>query len=102
MPAGTGLLTCAGFFTLPLDAGSARSKGAARLAAGPQTGDPERAGRAGQKAARSQVSVRVPCPHHDAGWVFGRFQYPTPPLRARKNLDRHPNYILAAYMAFGT
>jgi site-specific recombinase XerD len=22
--------------------------------------------------------------------------------RARKNLDRHPNYILAAYMAFGT
>jgi integrase/recombinase XerD len=22
--------------------------------------------------------------------------------RARKNLDRHPNYILAAYMAAGT
>jgi len=22
--------------------------------------------------------------------------------RARKNLDRHPDYILAAYMAFGT
>ena len=22
--------------------------------------------------------------------------------RARKNLDRHPNYILAAYMASGT
>jgi len=22
--------------------------------------------------------------------------------RAKKNLDRHPNYILAAYMAFGT
>ena len=22
--------------------------------------------------------------------------------RARKNLDRHPNYILAAYMALGT
>jgi hypothetical protein len=34
-PAGAGLLTCAGFLTLPLDAGSARSKGAARLAAGP-------------------------------------------------------------------
>jgi hypothetical protein len=25
-----------------------------------------------------------------------------PPKRARKNLDRHPNYILAAYMAAGT
>ena len=23
-------------------------------------------------------------------------------VRARKNLDRHPNYILAAYMASGT
>jgi hypothetical protein len=23
-------------------------------------------------------------------------------IRARKNLDRHPNYILAAYMASGT
>jgi integrase/recombinase XerD len=22
--------------------------------------------------------------------------------RARKNLDRHPNYVLAAYMASGT
>jgi len=22
--------------------------------------------------------------------------------RARKNLDRHPNYVLAAYMAAGT
>ena len=29
--------------------------------------------------------------HHDAS-----------PERARKNLDRHPNYILAAYMASGT
>ena len=26
----------------------------------------------------------------------------TPPERARTNLDRHPNYILAAYMASGT
>jgi hypothetical protein len=26
----------------------------------------------------------------------------TPPERARQNLDRHPNYILAAYMASGT
>jgi len=26
----------------------------------------------------------------------------TMPVRARKNLDRHPNYILAAYMASGT
>jgi len=34
--------------------------------------------------------------------LFGQLQYPTPPLRARKNLDRHPNYILAAYMASGT
>jgi len=25
-----------------------------------------------------------------------------PPERARNNLDRHPNYILAAYMASGT
>ena len=25
-----------------------------------------------------------------------------PPVRARQNLDRHPNYILAAYMASGT
>ena len=25
-----------------------------------------------------------------------------PRCRARKNLDRHPNYILAAYMASGT
>ncbi len=24
------------------------------------------------------------------------------PKRARNNLDRHPNYILAAYMASGT
>ena len=24
------------------------------------------------------------------------------PERARKNLDRHPNHILAAYMASGT
>jgi hypothetical protein len=24
------------------------------------------------------------------------------PERARKNLDRHPNYVLAAYMASGT
>jgi hypothetical protein len=23
------------------------------------------------------------------GWVFGGFQYPTPPLRARGSLDRH-------------
>jgi len=27
---------------------------------------------------------------------------PTTTTRARKNLDRHPNYILAAYMASGT
>ena len=27
---------------------------------------------------------------------------PSPPGRARKNLDRHPNYVLAAYMASGT
>jgi hypothetical protein len=25
-----------------------------------------------------------------------------PPGRARQNLDRHPNYILAAFMASGT
>ena len=24
------------------------------------------------------------------------------PIRARQNLDRHPNYILAAYLASGT
>jgi hypothetical protein len=45
------------------------------------------------------------------GWVaglrrprgaLGQLEYPTPPLRARQNLDRHPNYILAAYMASGT
>jgi hypothetical protein len=34
--------------------------------------------------------------------VFSGFQYLTPPLRARQNLDRHPNYILAAFMASGT
>jgi hypothetical protein len=37
-----------------------------------------------------------------SGRVFGRLQYLSPPLRARKNLDRHPSYILAAYMASGT
>ena len=36
------------------------------------------------------------------GEVFGQLEYLTPPLRARTNLDRHPNYILAAYMASGT
>jgi hypothetical protein len=36
------------------------------------------------------------------GGAFGQLEYPTPPSRARKNLDRHPNYILAAYMASGT
>jgi hypothetical protein len=29
-------------------------------------------------------------------------EYLSPPLRARKDLDRHPNYILAAYIAAGT
>ena len=45
-------------------------------------------GRCGlQEAARSPASVRVPCSHHDAGWVFGGFQYPTPPfvLRTRSS-----------------
>jgi hypothetical protein len=27
---------------------------------------------------------------------------PESAIRARKNLDHHPNYILAAYMASGT
>jgi hypothetical protein len=35
------------------------------------------------------------------GRRFG-LEQPSPPGRARKNLDRHPNYILAAYMASGT
>jgi len=42
-------------------------------------------------------------------WTCGTSRSPpgtptrtTMPVRARKNLDRHPNYILAAYMASGT
>jgi integrase/recombinase XerD len=39
-----------------------------------------------------QIAARYADPaHHDAI-----------PERARQNLDRHPNYILAAYMASGT
>jgi hypothetical protein len=39
--------------------------------------------------------------------VFDRARHADPRTtmrydRARKNLDRHPNYILAAYMASGT
>jgi hypothetical protein len=34
--------------------------------------------------------------------AFGQLRYLTSPERARKNLDRHPNYILAAYMASAT
>ena len=34
--------------------------------------------------------------------IAARHAGPSPPGRARKNLDRHPNYILAAYMASGT
>jgi hypothetical protein len=40
-----------------------------------------------------------PCPHlpHSGGrGLTMRYD------RAHKNLDRHPNYILAAYMASGT
>ncbi len=44
------------------------------------------------------VTAGLPGP----GKVFGQFQYLSPPVRARQNLDRHPNYILAAYMASGT
>jgi hypothetical protein len=42
--------------------------------------------------------ARLPPP----GGVFGQLEYLSPPERARKNLDRHPNYILAAYMASDT
>jgi site-specific recombinase XerD len=37
--------------------------------------------------------------------IAARHAYPRTTMhydRARKNLDRHPNYILAAYMASGT
>jgi integrase/recombinase XerD len=51
--------------------------------------DPDRAERAGQRAARSLASVRVPCSHHDACWVFGAFQYPTLPLHADTEMRRH-------------
>jgi hypothetical protein len=33
---------------------------------------------------------------------YENLQHPTPPERARNQLDRHPNYILAAYMASGS
>ena len=36
------------------------------------------------------------------GGAFGQLEYLTPPLRACKDLDHHPNYILAACMALGT
>src|SRR5260370_41778317 len=49
---------------------------------GPKQGTLIGQGRAGQRAARSLASVRVPCSHHDAGWVFGGFQYPSPPVHA--------------------
>ncbi len=45
--------------------------------------------------ALAQFSCQVLCMtvnENFDGWV----------VRARKNLDRHPNYILAAYMASGT
>ena len=34
------------------------------------------------------------------GGAFGQLEYPSPPGRARTNLDR--NYILAAYMSSAT
>ena len=37
-----------------------------------------------------------------SGGAFGQLRYLSPPERARQNLDRHPNYILAAFMASGT
>ena len=45
------------------------------------------------------VQVLTDGSHHDAGWVFGGFQYPTPPLRTRGSLDWHATYIVAAYTA---
>jgi hypothetical protein len=51
---------------------------------------PPRAPRANVYAERWVRTVRSEC----LDWT--RYD------RARKNLDRHPNYILAAYMAFGT
>ncbi len=39
--------------------------------------------------------VQIPARHGDPRTTM-RYD------RARKNLDRHPNYILAAYMASGT
>ena len=66
--------------------------------------DPPLDGRGGRWALFRRIE-------EGAGWVaglrcpggaFGPLQYPTPPLRARTDLDRHANYILAAYMASGT
>jgi hypothetical protein len=47
------------------------------------------------------------CPLRRSTMVFDRARHADPRTtmrydRARKNLDRHPNYILAAYMASGT
>mgnify|MGYP003382617736 CR=1 FL=1 len=44
---------------------------------------------------RADLTVRIAARHADPRTTM-RYD------RARKNLDRHPNYILAAYMASGT
>jgi hypothetical protein len=72
---------------IPSDAGSARWK---VEAVGGLSSSASRKGRVGWLDSDAQAGL------------FGQLQYPTPPLRARKNLDRHPNYILAAYMSSGT
>jgi site-specific recombinase XerC len=46
---------------------------------------------AGDDLRDVQIAARHANPHH---YAVGH--------RARQNLDRHPNYILAAYMASGT
>jgi len=59
--------------------------------------------RQGRKNALYQL-VSTPV----SAFVTSRSPHATPTLttmrydRARKNLDRHPNYILAAFMASGT
>jgi hypothetical protein len=42
-------------------------------------------------------NVRVPCSRHDAGWVFGWFQYPTLPLRVTAKRTRSAVGTLAAF-----
>jgi hypothetical protein len=65
----------------------------------------------GQGSTSGSAAVREPAGALDAGvdlrdvQIAARHADPRTTMRydrARKNLDRHPNYILAAYMASGT